>query len=95
MTEVETETPEVIGAMQDASLDPAALTARVDAVLGEDLYWFPVRHHSPSIARALEPLHPRPQTEDHFHRRPPQSAIDARIRRRFQNPSPHRHLFQL
>jgi hypothetical protein len=25
--------------------------ARVDAVLGEALYWFPVRHHSPAVAR--------------------------------------------
>ena len=34
-------------------LDINALTARVDAVLNEPLYWFPVRHHSPTIARHL------------------------------------------
>src|SRR5690242_11990033 len=34
-------------------LDINALTARVDAVLSEPLYWFPVRHHSPTIARHL------------------------------------------
>jgi hypothetical protein len=26
---------------------------RVDAVLGDALYWFPVRHHSPNTARHL------------------------------------------
>jgi hypothetical protein len=35
-------------------LDIDALQARVDAVLGEELYWFPVRHHSPAAARFLE-----------------------------------------
>src|SRR6478736_4655191 len=29
------------------------LVARVERVLAEDLYWFPVRHHSPTIARLL------------------------------------------
>ncbi len=32
----------------------AALRARTDAVLGDALYWFPVRHHSPAVARHLE-----------------------------------------
>lgn len=36
-----------------AGLDPAELTRRVDAVLAEPLYWFPVRHHSPTVARHL------------------------------------------
>src|SRR5262245_13684515 len=27
---------------------------RVEAVLGEELYWFPVRHHSPAVARHVE-----------------------------------------
>jgi hypothetical protein len=31
-----------------------AIRERCDAVLGEDLYWFPVRHHSPVVARHLE-----------------------------------------
>src|SRR5262245_14924392 len=34
-------------------LDINALIARVERVLAEDLYWFPVRHHSPTIARLL------------------------------------------
>ncbi len=40
-------------ATTDAGLDPAAVAGRVDAVLGEALYWFPVRHHSPTTARHL------------------------------------------
>ncbi len=35
-------------------LDADALGARVDAVLGEPLYWFPVRHHSPAVAQLLD-----------------------------------------
>jgi hypothetical protein len=31
-----------------------AIRARCDAVLGESLYWFPVRHHSPAVATHLE-----------------------------------------
>lgn len=34
-------------------LDIAAVTAQVDRVLAEDLYWFPVRHHSPAVSRHL------------------------------------------
>lgn len=34
--------------------DADAVAARVDAVLGDRLYWFPVRHHSPAVARRLE-----------------------------------------
>lgn len=32
-------------------LDLPALQARVDEVLAQPLYWFPVRHHSPTVAR--------------------------------------------
>jgi hypothetical protein len=35
-------------------LDADALRARVEAVLAEPLHWFPVRHHSPAVARHLE-----------------------------------------
>lgn len=35
-------------------LDAVALAAQVDAVLADDLYWFPVRHHSAAVARHLE-----------------------------------------
>jgi hypothetical protein len=34
-------------------LDPAAVARQVDAVLAEPLYWFPVRHHSHTVARHL------------------------------------------
>ncbi len=40
-------------AAADAGLDPAEIARRVDAVLGDPLYWFPVRHHSPTTARHL------------------------------------------
>lgn len=33
--------------------DPAVVARRVEAVLTEPLYWFPVRHHSPTVARHL------------------------------------------
>lgn len=36
-----------------SGLDPAAIARRVEAVLAEPLYWFPVRHHSPTVARLL------------------------------------------
>ncbi len=34
-------------------LDVGAVERRADAVLAEPLYWFPVRHHSPAVARHL------------------------------------------
>jgi hypothetical protein len=37
----------------DAGLDPAAISRRVESVLADPLYWFPVRHHSPTVARHL------------------------------------------
>src|SRR6187200_1727154 len=40
-------------AATDAGLDPAEIARRVDAVLNDPLYWFPVRHHSPTTARHL------------------------------------------
>src|SRR4051812_11606521 len=45
--------PQVIDAIQSASLDLDALIASVDKILAEPLYWFPVRHHSPAIARQI------------------------------------------
>jgi len=45
--------PEVARAVEAAELDLPALIAQVDRVLSEPLYWFPVRHHSPAIARQL------------------------------------------
>lgn len=40
-------------AVADAGLDPAEISRRVDAVFADPLYWFPVRHHSPTTARHL------------------------------------------
>ncbi len=40
-------------ATTNTGIDPAEIARRVDAVLGEPLYWFPVRHHSPTTARHL------------------------------------------
>ena len=34
--------------------DEDELQQRIDAVLAEDLYWFPVRHHSPAAARFVK-----------------------------------------
>ncbi|MBO6934429.1 MAG: hypothetical protein JJ863_05625 [Deltaproteobacteria bacterium] len=33
--------------------DADAIRAQVDAVLSEELHWFPVRHHSPTVAHAV------------------------------------------
>ena len=49
-------TDQLDAAMLDAArdlLDADAIAAQVDAVLSDDLYWFPVRHHSPAVARHL------------------------------------------
>jgi hypothetical protein len=35
-------------------LDSDVIRSRVEAVLAEPLYWFPVRHHSPAVAHLLE-----------------------------------------
>jgi hypothetical protein len=43
----------VADAVRFAALDLTALTARVEKVLNEELYWFPVRHHSPAIAAQI------------------------------------------
>ena len=39
--------------MASPDLDIEQVKARADAVLAEPLYWFPVRHHSPGVARHL------------------------------------------
>src|SRR5215813_12405225 len=36
------------------ALDADKVRRRADAILAEDLYWFPVRHHSPAVARHLQ-----------------------------------------
>jgi hypothetical protein len=45
--------PGILDAARDAALDIDALILRVDKLLAEPLYWFPVRHHSPAIARQI------------------------------------------
>ena len=41
-------------AFAESGLDPAEIARRVEEVLAEPLYWFPVRHHSPTVARLLK-----------------------------------------
>lgn len=53
MTETVANVSEVLDAAHRAAVDVDALVKRVDGVLAEKLYWFPVRHHSPTIARQL------------------------------------------
>ncbi len=38
----------------DAGLDAAEIARQVENVLADPLYWFPVRHHSPTVARHLQ-----------------------------------------
>ena len=42
------------GALDALALDADRVQATADAVLDYEVCWFPVRHHSPSVARALE-----------------------------------------
>jgi hypothetical protein len=49
----DTPAADVTTAARAAALDLPALVERVDRVLAEPLYWYPVRHHSPAIARQL------------------------------------------
>jgi hypothetical protein len=44
---------DLIAVAQVASVDLDTMVADVDRALAEPLYWFPVRHHSPAIARQL------------------------------------------
>jgi hypothetical protein len=44
----------VLKTVELPGLDPPAIGQAVDRVLGDELYWFPVRHHSPTVARHLE-----------------------------------------
>ena len=39
--------------MKPPGLDSSAIAEQVESVLAEPLYWFPVRHHSHSVARHL------------------------------------------
>ena len=40
--------------LDTADVDVVALGRQVDAVLNDELFWFPVRHHSAAVARHLE-----------------------------------------
>ena len=44
----------MLSAIRQAGLDAGAVRDAVEAVLSEALYWFPVRHHSPTVARLLQ-----------------------------------------
>jgi hypothetical protein len=48
-----TKSSPVADAVRSAALSLDALVARVDAILAEELYWLPVRHHSPAIAAQI------------------------------------------
>lgn len=39
---------------EQIDIDVAGIKTSVDRVLAEPLYWFPVRHHSPTVARHLQ-----------------------------------------
>src|SRR6187401_877004 len=45
---------QVVDAACSAAIDLDALTTRVDKILAEDIYWLPVRHHSPAIAAQVD-----------------------------------------
>jgi hypothetical protein len=40
--------------VEAAGLSADAIKKQVEAVLQDDLYWFPVRHHSAAVARYLD-----------------------------------------
>ncbi len=40
-------------AVAESGLDPAEIGRRVEEVLADPMYWYPVRHHSPTVARLL------------------------------------------
>src|SRR2546421_12667661 len=44
---------QVLDAARNAVPAVDALVARVDELLAQPLYWFPVRHHSPAVARHI------------------------------------------
>jgi hypothetical protein len=46
-------TTQVITAARAAAVDIDSLVADVEKILAEPLYWFPVRHHSPTVARHI------------------------------------------
>jgi hypothetical protein len=43
----------VTDALRSGALDLDTLVARVDRILADELFWLPVRHHSPAIARQV------------------------------------------
>lgn len=77
---------EVEGALRFAFIDINALTTHVDRVLDDPLYWFPVRHHSPAIARAVAESIERRQPKIVFIEGPSEAAamieflVDAKTR---------------
>lgn len=53
MTTTQTQS-EILDRAGDGLLDADAIAAQVEAVLADESYWFPVRHHSPAVARHLQ-----------------------------------------
>jgi hypothetical protein len=45
---------QVVDAVRSAAVDLDALIRRVEKILAEDIYWLPVRHHSPAIAAQVD-----------------------------------------
>jgi hypothetical protein len=56
-------TTNLVAVADDVLPDVAAIEKQVDEVLGDEIYWFPVRHHSPAVAwhvqRAIEQWRPK------------------------------------
>ena len=61
--------------MKTGALDSDAVRAQVGAVLAEPLYWFPVRHHSPAVARHLEAVMRKRRPKILFLEGPPRRTI--------------------
>ncbi|ETR70233.1 MAG: hypothetical protein OMM_03386 [Candidatus Magnetoglobus multicellularis str. Araruama] len=40
--------------IKDKDIDFDKITELVESILSKEIYWFPVRHHSPAVARYLE-----------------------------------------
>src|SRR5215471_14509827 len=53
-TQAEPMDSQMAEAARSTAVDLDALTARVDGILGDDIYWLPVRHHSPAIATQVD-----------------------------------------
>ena len=71
-----------------------ALTARVEKVLNEELYWFPVRHHSPAIAAQIADCIRERRPKVVFIEGPHEAQDMIELPARSQDPPAGGHLFQ-